>query len=179
MNCGDWEERIALYCGGDLAAAEARAVEEHLADCAGCQAFAGGLQDSLETLREAHAEPIAEAHFAAVRARVMGELECPRRPWRRWAWVVGAAAVAAAATLAVALTTHRPAELPARPVEIAAPVKSAAAPELVALRQPAKRRTRRRVVRARAPQPVEPLVVKLVTDDPNVVIYWITGKSGE
>ena len=35
MNCGGWEERVALCAGGDLAA-----VERHAAECAGCGAHA-------------------------------------------------------------------------------------------------------------------------------------------
>ena len=41
-------------------------------------------QETLAMLREAHQEPIAEAHYTAVRARVMARLETERRPWR-WA----------------------------------------------------------------------------------------------
>ena len=35
MNCGEWEERVALYAGGDLAA-----VERHVEQCAGIGAHA-------------------------------------------------------------------------------------------------------------------------------------------
>ena len=71
MSCVDWEERIALYAGGDLAAAEAQAVERHVAECGGCQLLLSGLRESLGLLREAHGEPVEAAHFAAVRARVI------------------------------------------------------------------------------------------------------------
>ena len=53
--------------------------------------------ETLETLRMAHAEPIAPAHYAAVRARVMAELH----PRRRWGWLWVAAGVAAVVLLSV------------------------------------------------------------------------------
>ena len=101
MNCRDWEERIALYAGGDLPPVEAAEVERHVADCAGCQVLLSGLRQSLELLREAHGEPVDPAHFAAVRARVLAKLERECRPWWRQAWVVGPAM--AALVLLVAL----------------------------------------------------------------------------
>ena len=52
MNCLDWEERIALYAGGDLTGAEAAEVERHVADCAGCQVFWSGLRETLAELRD-------------------------------------------------------------------------------------------------------------------------------
>ena len=101
MNCRDWEERIALYAGGDLPPVEAAEVERHVADCAGCQVLLSGLRQSLELLREAHGEPVDPAHFAAVRARVLAKLERECRPWWRQAWAVGPAM--AALVLLVAL----------------------------------------------------------------------------
>ena len=57
-------------------------------------------------MREAHQEPIAPAHYAAVRARVLAELGRERRPlWRHaWAWGLAAAmAVVCGADLQVCL----------------------------------------------------------------------------
>ncbi len=185
MNCANWEERIALYMGSDLGRADAAQVERHLAECAGCQVFASGMRESLALLREAHGEEPAAAAYAAVRARVIGELE--RRPMRRWFF--GLAAVAAAAALLAAVwmrpakhmeRAHRDAALPQR--EVVVP-QSEKAPEIaiVPVRTPG---PRSRVQRAETPavKPVvadKPLVVKLVTDDPDVVIYWITDTKGE
>jgi hypothetical protein len=38
---------------------------------------------------------------------------------------------------------------------------------------------RPRKLAMKSPESAEPLVVKLYTNDPNVVIYWITGSKGE
>lgn len=168
MNCGDWEERIALYAGGDLAGAEARAVERHVAECAGCQLLLSGLRESLGVLREAHGEPLEAAHFAAVRARVLGELECGRAGRWRQAWVCAMAA--AAAVLLIAVWPR-----------MAVPMPPAPAAPAVARFEPAARtvRPRPRKVAVQEEEPAEPMVVKLLTNDPNVVIYWITSSKGE
>ena len=78
MNCSEWEERLALYAGDDLSRAERAGVERHLSECAGCQVFLSGLTQGLDELRDAHAEPVLDVHFAAVRARV--STATPRRP---------------------------------------------------------------------------------------------------
>ena len=165
MNCPDWEERIALYAEGDLPPREAQQAAAHVADCEACRGFAEEIRHNLAALREFHAEPPAPADYAAVRARVLAELPGPRRSWR-WVWL--APVLAAAIAIAFFVTTPQPVEpphvavarSPAPPIEIAAPP----APPRRVLRAHRKPKPRR---------PAEPLVVKLITDDPNVVIYWI------
>ena len=179
MNCRDWEERIALYLGGDLSPTDAAAVERHLADCVGCQLFSSGLKQSLDLLREAHQEPLAPEHFTAVRARVLAALDGRRRTaLGRWAWI---GAMAAAAAVLLVMLSIRPVPQPA-PLQVAT-----APPPPVVEPPPAPRpvgvRPHRRVVPRRAatpaPQPAQPMVVKLITDDPDVVIYWITSPKGD
>jgi anti-sigma factor RsiW len=180
MNCSDWEERVALHAGGDLPPAEAAEVERHLRECAACQVLASGFEQSLALLREAHNEPLAPAHFSAVRARVVAELEQKRRPLWAWAWSFGLAAAAVALLVTLALR-------PGRTPERRAPVVAVNHPPVVVAHEPAvappphprvARRAARPIV-PDAPDP-EPLIVKLQTDDPNVVIYWIADrKRGE
>jgi anti-sigma factor RsiW len=178
MNCRDWEERIALHAGGDLSAAEAQAVERHVADCAGCQMLLSGLRESLALVREAHSEPVEAAHFAAVRARVLSELE--RGAGRRWRFV-WLYAMAAAAVVLLVVGWPRP------ELRMALPMPPAPGAPMVAKVQhrtpearTARPRPRKAVAKAEAPQePGEPMVVKLLTNDPDVVIYWITGTKGE
>jgi hypothetical protein len=164
MSCVEWEERVALHAGGDVTGAGAREVERHLAECSACQLLWSGVRESLAVLQSAHAESPAAAHFTAVRSRVMAELEQGVRPWRRLAWISGAAALAALALLL--------APWPARKVPDA--------PRLLAWIPPAPEAVRTaRVVRApvrRAAAQASrraPLTVKLQTSDPNIVIYWI------
>ena len=196
MNCKEWEERIALYCGGDAPAAEARQTERHLADCAGCQMFASGLKQSLALLQDMHQEALAPAHFAAVRARVIATLERERLPvWRRfWAYGLAGAVVALLLVLAVR-TGQRGPETAANRKPVPGPLVSEVKPPEIAVqraggepaslphpvrhvhRTPARRAPAR--VQTAAAAPKDTVMVKLVTDDPNVVIYWIAERRGE
>jgi anti-sigma factor RsiW len=177
MSCTDWEERIALHAGGDLPQAEVAEVEAHLAACEGCRAVAAAYGAGIEWLRDAHGEPIATAHCAAVRARVLAELGREKRPaWRR-IWVGGLAAAAAAVVL---LLWPRAVQTPER-IEMA--VVRPAVPQMeqpmpvvhASVMNPRRARKAPREAAVSTPEkrPAEPLVVKLLTDDPNVVIYWI------
>lgn len=174
MNCcSEWRERVALAAGGDLEPAERSAVDRHTAACAPCAEMLAGLEQALGLLHEAHAEPIADAHFAAVRARVLAQIDARRR--RRWLW---AAAFTTAAVL-LALFSYKPAPIPRPPlVAVAAPP----APPLaqrpnrsLTVAAPVKRHavTRAASLSKRYLPPPEPITVKLITDDPDVVIYWL------
>jgi hypothetical protein len=119
--------------------------------------------DWQEILRAAHNEPIDAAHYTAVRARVLGEIERQRSPWRRLAWLSGVGAVAAAVLLLL-LPAYRPA-LPPLPGVAVPGVGAGGLVASVPVRvQPVAQA--KRVKR-------EPLTIKLQTSDPNIVIYWI------
>lgn len=180
MSCGDWEERIALRAGGDLGQEEAAAVDHHLAECAQCRETAAAYGWGLDLLRETHGEPIPEAHFAAVRARVLAELGRERRPvWRRpWAWAL-AAAVAAVLVAWVAVPVRQPTPRIAtarQAASVIAPIVSEPPAAGTPAAKPARVARVRRSPVNRQPETrstEEALLVKLYTDDPNVIIYWI------
>ncbi|MGA2272883.1 MAG: zf-HC2 domain-containing protein [Bryobacteraceae bacterium] len=205
MSCAIWEERVALFAGGDLGTAEAAAVERHLSACAACSALAADLRLELDGLRAAHAEPLAAERYAAVRGRVLAELANPPRRRVVWAWAWAAAlAVAAAAVLVVVM--RKPAAIPPpeppRLVAIVPKVERPAPPERGSNRS---LRSRKRIGwQAEAPAPlgkvgqtlssvnqqVDPVLsravedspvrmVQLATADPNVVIYWLFEEKGE
>jgi anti-sigma factor RsiW len=168
MNCVDWEERIALYAGGDLAPAEAQGVERHVAECAGCRVLLSGLRESLSLAREAHGEPVDAAHFAAVRARVLAKLESgPARRWR-FGWMYAMAAAAVVVLMAVWPRREEHMVLPTPQAPAAASVAK------VTVKPPVRRP---RFTRPAAP--TETVLVKLETDNPDVVIYWIAETKGE
>jgi hypothetical protein len=184
MNCREWDERIALYAGSDLSAAEAAAVERQVGECAGCQVFVSGMRESLRVMREAHAEEVSGAAFAAVRARVMSELM--PRAWWRWGWVWGLAGAALLAVVVFWPVRHEQVLLRPATVAVQRQLESPApGPVLRDVGIPRGRRRpphlvpvkRRRAVDAKVAGP--PIVVKIMTDDPDVVIYWITDKRGE
>jgi hypothetical protein len=160
MNCVDWEERVAMHAGGDLTPAEFTDVERHLAGCPACHGFWTELREVLDTLRDEHCTDIDAAHFTAVRAIVIAEIERGRKTWRRLAWVSGVG-IAAALLLGVAL---RPAPLPPPPPRVAVSIPGADLTPRAD--KPAESRLQARHLRP-------PVLVKLQTSDPNIVIYWI------
>jgi hypothetical protein len=174
MNCREWEEAIALYAGGDLDGRRSLEVERHLAGCAGCQIFASGMLECLEEARAAHREEIAAVHFAAVRARVLAKLQ-PAPWWRRgWLPVAAMAAVACCALWLAAVNQRIRRPVPPPQVALAHPP----APPLV----PARAVLRSHALRPRPRRPAAregELIVRIVTDDPDVVIYWIANPRGE
>ncbi|HEY2014946.1 MAG TPA: zf-HC2 domain-containing protein [Bryobacteraceae bacterium] len=180
MNCMEWEERLALYAGGDLPAAKVAEVERHLGECAGCQVFASGLREGLELLQGAHTEIPEPVHFAAVRSRVLAELERRQRPFWRRAWVYGFALTAVALLVAVAVRPMlRVAPQPPRPPQVATVlqppvlVPPSVEPVQPVVKPPVKHRPRPKA------EPGEPVLVRLVTDNPDVVIYWISERRGD
>jgi hypothetical protein len=106
-------------------------------------------------------EEVDDAVLAAVRRRVMAEVG-RRRPF--WLWGYALAAGLAVVVLAIGLWPR-----PAVPPPPVAPVLRLPAPEVAKSPLPPP-----------APRPSEPLLVKMFTDDPDVVIYWIIDrKNGE
>jgi len=172
MHCTDWEECIALHVGGDLPAAEAAAVERHLAACAECQALWSGMKKSLELLQGVHAEELPQASYTAVRARVLAELE-GRRAWWRSGWVYGVAAAAVALLVVLAVWPGRRV-MPLPRIAVAGP-PAPAVMAVAARREVVTSRGRRKRLPHQPHQQElrQPLLVRLVSDDPNVVIYWI------
>jgi hypothetical protein len=120
--------------------------------------------DWQEILREAHREPIDAAHYTAVRARVLAQLEQRPSPWRRLVWLSPLLLL-----LLLLVPLPRP-ELP--PVQPAWARLRPAGPALAVPVAPAPMVVRA-VRRPLPPQPHEPLLIKIQTADPNIVIYWI------
>jgi hypothetical protein len=151
-----------------------------------------GFEETLELLREAHREAIPEAHFAAVRARVLSQLAAGRRPWWRGLRPYGFAAAAVAAMLLAAFWPKHMVQkqmVPRQAVGQALPPanrtvdQAVHASPLPALQSASTRRmigSRKRLphapYRVVGPPVPQHLMVKLVTNDPNIVIYWITGE---
>ncbi|MBI4889484.1 MAG: hypothetical protein HY821_02590 [Acidobacteria bacterium] len=125
-------------------------------------------------LRELKDEPLPLGATEAVRARVLAEVEKPRRRWWTWAW-----APALAAGLMVWAVIPRE-QVAVAPPPVLARVPEAAVPKrtLEVVKKPELRPAVRRVERAVKPEK-ETQFVKLVTDDPDVVILWAMNSEGE
>lgn len=120
-------------------------------------------------LRELKDEPLPPGAEEAVRSRVFAEIEKPRRRWWTWAW---APALAACLVLWMVIPREQPPMSP--------PPVLAHAPQSPLLSPPPAVVKPVRVKAAQAPRH-EPQTqfVKLVTDDPDVVILWAMNSEGD
>jgi hypothetical protein len=156
MKCEDCELRMAELDFGEE-------IEAHLRGCVNCRGLAEELRQNTIALAAMRGEELPLVERASAWGRPLG-----RGFSRRWAAVAAAAALA---LLATSLPWHRKA---AAVAPHSAPVVAAAAapaPEIVAVAPV--RKPRRRVAKPKPPQPEETLMVKMLTPDPDVVIYWI------
>lgn len=169
MNCDAFESQIALYVGADLDSQETMRVEEHLATCSDCRELLADLQASQVALRELASDAVDAAMLTAIRSRVLSGIGERRNP--RWPWVA-AFALAVPLVMTPVIARWAVAPLPPVPLVVArAPVEKPLTPH------------RRRVVKRRPAPPVwkeeQPLVVKMLTDDPNIVIIWLVDQRGD
>ena len=167
MNCARWKIDIALYAGSDLPANRLGGAIAHLEACAECRALLDDLRAGQTLLSELEDEAIEDAMAANVRRRVLARLpvEQARTAHGYWAWAL-AAAVLLAAILTLPWRMEK--QAPLARVENAPPKVAEAPPAVAKAQRPVARRHHRA-----KPQPSEPLLVQLVTDDPNIVIYWL------
>lgn len=187
MNCEAFEPIIALYLEGDLDQSEARPLERHLLDCGRCREFAEGLRASQAALRSLGDESLSMESLDAVRTRVLNDIAAGRaaagelRVRTPWRWAMAATLAGLLIAVAGARLRHHPSAPPAATQvatigspSLAGSARTATSPQggrlLAARRRPMHNE---RVAAAHQNQKRQPLVVKLVTNDPNVVIYWL------
>jgi hypothetical protein len=194
MSCEAFEKLIALDAGGDLAPAEAAQLQAHLEACAPCRELARSIGESQAGLKALAGAGLDEDALARWRRGLLARIDAePRRRilgWR-WAWAA-AAAMALVALVAVPQLPRRtpskgPVASPRSPVAQAVPPALASPPPVARAVPSASARpprppaaiAHRRPLHPPAPAPVaEPLLVKLETADPNVVIYWFVDRKG-
>jgi anti-sigma factor RsiW len=179
MRCARSEDDLALYVEGDLLEAKARELEKHLEECATCRAVVAELRESQAVFKSLREEVVSSAALAEVRNRVMAEVAAARGkvPWGRWLWAL--AGVACVVMLALYSLPRRggedaPSEAKAqtgwsaRPehfAELTTPAPDGAIPPL-------------RGGESKRRQQPKQAVMKLMTDDPDVVIYWLLDENG-
>jgi len=186
MNCERLEKLIALWVEGDLEIGEARRIEAHLDECGACREFAAALKESQLGVKNLRDEAADSLTLERVRSRVLEQISTGQRSPRwffGWAWGYALAGVLAVLAGGVILwRSHVPRDIPKPEVQSAAltePLPNLPVPA------PAKPPKRRRVQRRpqvdavkQPPAASEPLMVKLFTDDPNVVIIWLVDRNG-
>ena len=177
MSCAKFESLIALYVESDLPESEQRLVEAHLETCHGCREFAADIRESQTALKELRMDFVEESALQDVRREVLFHLSTPRKTaaWPKYAIAAMLLAGLWAGWLWRARTAA-PLEVQPRAAVIAPPPLAT----VPALRQRAHaaRISRRHRWPHAPPFQAEPLVVKIVTDDPRVVIYWLVGQNG-
>ena len=205
MNCSTSRECLALWVEGDLPRTQVQEMEEHLSSCPACRTFRTELGDSQTRFRALIDEPVNVEALDKIRETVLvrtsrSKTAGDKRP------LIPAWAYTAAAALLIALigwTALRPSPEaePVRTAQVEAvpeapevlPTPEVAPPEPVSQPEPvAVAALREDVAPATRPAVVEPetsvadatltqtrsLTVKLLTDDPNVVIYWVVDQVG-
>jgi hypothetical protein len=170
MNCLDWEREI-------LDESETAELAKHLKACERCREFAQELEHNAAALRELSIPPAA---FATVRQRVISEIELRNRRTLWWMW----SAVAAAACLAILCVSYVLPRLQ-KPLPPAPVLAKIIPPKIEWMPQPVTNRVRhktsgRLAAQAAPVRKTEPLaVVKMLTDDPNVIIIWLVDQKGD
>jgi hypothetical protein len=117
---------------------------------------------------------IPPAAFASVRRRVLSEIQAKRRRTAWWGWPAMAAAVCVAILLVSYLSWNppRPAALDAK--------KDPPKIEWTVAHRVRHKNSRRFVAQAAPVRKTEPLaIVKMLTDDPNVIIIWLVDQKGD
>ncbi len=172
MNCAKWEGWAALSAGDDLAEAEVRSLTKHVAGCAACREFAAGLALSQAALRELRDEVPDATEYVRLREAVMRRVSASRAAgWRPYAIAAGLLVMISAGYWEVRQDRSLMIAVQ-KPDRVDAPV----APSLpVSERRPLGSGRRRH----HKPNPEPPLVVKFVTDDPEVTIIWLVDQKGE
>jgi hypothetical protein len=148
MTCQECE---LLLAGEDRSAV----VDQHLAMCEACRVFELDLRANAEAMHAFVSEP-------------MPMVARPKPV--RWPYVAAAMAIAAILILMLAIPKKQQAP-PTQIASIAAPFVIEQTPRAL----PVVHQARKRAVRHQEPRLLQ---VKMLTDDPNVVIYWQVETKG-
>jgi len=180
MSCEKFQNWLALQVEGDLAPRRQSWLERHLAACAACGEFARGLEESQKAVRALRGDPVSDEALVEVRGRVLSRIAASDVAGETAAWsfrALAACLVLLFLAVAVVVLRHGKATMDPRVASPAVPVSAAATPNLeedVPFEKagPTPPRTADRP-RGRPRPQSEPLVVKLFTDDPDIVIIWL------
>lgn len=203
MSCHDFEGLIALDVEGDLDVSECHRLELHLRQCSACGLLAEELKESQSAFKSIRQDLPSEATLLSIRSRVLADVsDMQSDSWFGRVFLNGfrqRVTLAAAALLMfggwLLWHTHHVSTLevtPALPVAVNQPPVVEPDPEVViSAPTPTPVRTPRIRQPKPAPAPVraapdvvseEPQVqvsIRLITDDPTVIIYWLGDEKGD
>lgn len=188
MNCRHSEKDLALYVEGDLPEAKAKEVEVHLPACTACRQVVEELSGSQALFKSIRQETVSAAQLADLRVRVMERVavQRPKLLWGRWIYALAGAAFVVAIMVGVLAREAYRDEKSVKVVELAPPppaVQEVSPPAEGERPNPVKlnvkHRARKKVIQPKvSAEPPTPMMVKLQTDDPNIVIYWLFDQNG-
>ena len=164
MNCLEWERKIATE-------SESAELGEHLAVCPSCREFAREIEANRAAIRAVTVDPSV---YAAVRQSVLAGIQAERRRRAWWMWSAAAAACMAIFTVSMLVARFNSVAPPA-PITFA---KVAPKIEWTPVVQHSRPRTRHAHT-AEMAITTEPLMIKMLTNDPDVIIVWLVDPKGE
>jgi hypothetical protein len=189
--CSDFEQLIALYVEEDLSGPERGRVEGHLKKCSSCWDLAEDLKESQAVFKSIREDAPDATALSVVRERVLSEVgELHAMTWFERLLFAGLRRKVALASIALFLLgsgvlwlVREPGVVPAPPVLVIVPPVPDIQPE------PSAPAPRPRLARRRVPEPPPVLVaaveepkqvtIKFLTDDPNIIIYWLVDEKGD
>src|SRR5262245_20386026 len=196
MSCHEFEGLIALHVEGDLDETERQRVEAHLRSCLECQSLADELRESQAAFKAMRQEVADHSALSSVRARVLADIDemeagslFERLFWGGFRQRVRLASIALLLVSGAALWFSVDRETPSAPPDpVGVARMPAPEPELAgepatppppkpAIRPPNRQRPPRPVVAPSEPQPQ--VTIRLLTDDPKVIIYWLGDEKGD
>jgi hypothetical protein len=204
MSCKRYEHWAGLYVGGDLDGSRARKLERHLADCAECRELVEGLGETRAAIEGLRDESLDGSVLQDFRKRIFETIEADAGSAGAPAWWYWGLA-GSLAMLLIALTgwffIPRTIESPRQVAEEAPPAEVPATipPRETTTSLPAEPTvekheppTKYAVMDETDSPTVEPsfpetdegprdadvVVVKLLTDNPDIVIYWLVESNG-
>ena len=192
MSCHEFERLVALYVEGDVDGAEHWHVEAHLLACPACRSLADDLKESQAAFKSIRQDVPNPAVLRSVRTRVLEDVAGMQSTnWLERLFFGGLRQRATLAGLALLLvggwllwySRHHVAPVAVPPAPAVAIHEPPVFTEIVAPIPPLEPKPKPRVRRPR-PMPVvaapderveaaKPVTIKFVTDNPNVIIYWL------
>jgi len=208
MKCKSFEPLVALFVEGDLGDSDRLRVQKHLKNCAGCWDLLCELEESQSTFKALRQGVVNSGALSEVRARVLSDVGGldPAPAWvvaahrllfaglRRRTAIAGicvGALLLGGVGLRWAHRDAQPVQTSAPPSAIAEvdqpPVNSYTVEE-PAFANPVKSIPKPRNRRVEVAEPEQQVAaqtnsiqfpIKFVTDDPNIIIYWLPSDKGD
>jgi anti-sigma factor RsiW len=206
MKCDYSENDLALYAEGDLADAKIRELDSHLVSCGRCREVVEDLRETQAIFKGLKRDTVSGDALARVRIALLEQVESAKPSWGRWVYALAGAAFAVA-VVAGLVSLHpwekhqvqqaikndplppslvRPAykedaersDTVSRPVDVRASISAATRAGRLRSVKNIREEIDSVEAPAQSPQPPKSMMVKLFTDDPNVVIYWVIDQNG-